>query len=52
MAARRQVNEHKSSQHQDRAQEKMKQNIGKTTISKIDKENLKSDDFTSYEEIE
>ena len=52
LSARRNINEHKAHQNYDKAKQKMNDNIGKTSISKIDKESLKSKDYTTYEEVD
>ena len=52
LTARRNINEHKAHQKQDRTKQHTHENVGKTSISKIDKESLKSNDYTAYEEVE
>ncbi|MDX1349258.1 MAG: hypothetical protein R3279_03360 [Putridiphycobacter sp.] len=51
MTARRNINEQKVSQTKPNEAFR-KEDIGKTTISKIDKTKLKTDDYTNYEEID
>ena len=55
MIARRTVQDQNDLKEKERAQfaakERAKRNFGKTTLSKIDKDQLKSEDFTDFEEI-
>jgi hypothetical protein len=55
MIARRVVQEHSAEKERERKQfqanEQAKRNFGKTTLSKINKDQLRSDDFVDFEEI-
>ncbi len=56
MSARRNINaqdQHfRNQKNADFEREKARQNFGKTTIKKVNKENLKDSDYTEYEEVE
>lgn len=52
MSARRQVNEHNTLQKEQELKAKSEANIGKTSISKINKKNLKDKDFSAFEEVD
>lgn len=52
MTARRSINEQKSYQKESNAKKAAQENMGKTSISKIDKKNLKDSDFTKFEEVD
>ena len=52
MSARRNINEQKAYHHRKKDSQNHKTDIGKTSISKVDKKTLKNEDFSSYEEVE
>ncbi|MFK8038649.1 MAG: hypothetical protein AB8B74_10200 [Crocinitomicaceae bacterium] len=52
MTARRNIKDQQNYQQQQNSANNFKSNIGKTTISKVNKKELKNGEFSSYEEVD
>ncbi len=52
MLARKTMQENDAFKSQEKAKQMAKQNYGKTTISKINKSQIKDSDYTEFEEVD